>query len=215
MIPPVLELHRLPDDPASDRLSRSLAAAAVLPNFLLMNGTGEARWRTSTRVGWDESHFHVEFECADEDAWGTKTGRDQPLWQEEVVEVFVAAGEKAPTSYCEFEVSPLGALFDARIGNPHGDRRELTVDVEWDCDGVLWRVDRSGVQQDWRARIAIPWSGLNLSRVPRTLRANFFRIERPRGAHGGEDEFSGWSPTLTSPPDFHRPLHFGLLHLFD
>jgi hypothetical protein len=45
---------------------------------------------------------------------------------------------------------------------------------------------------------------------PRRWRANFYRIERPRG---GRPELSCWSPTFTDPPDFHRPERFGVLEL--
>ena len=41
-------------------------------------------------------------------------------------------------------------------------------------------------------------------------RGNFYRIERP---HDAEPEFSGWSPTMTDPADFHKPAYFGILEL--
>jgi hypothetical protein len=171
-----------------------------------------ARWNTETRVAWDERHLHVEFRCEDEDAWGTMLTRDAPLWREEVVEVFLAAGEAVPKLYYELEVSPLCALFDARVTNPHGTRDDMKVDTDWNCEGLEWRVENLEGGQNWMARLAIPWLGIGLQEMPRALRANFYRVERPRG---GEDEFSGWSPTDTDPPDFHRPEKFGLLRLVD
>jgi hypothetical protein len=169
-----------------------------------------ARWSTAATVAWDEEFLHVEFVCEDDDAWGTMTERDAPLWREEVVEIFLAAGEEVPRLYYEFEVSPLCALFDARVTNPHGTRVDMTVETEWNCEGILWSVVKTETRDDWRARLAIPWRGLGLARAPRALRANFFRVERPRN---GDDEYSGWLPTETDPPDFHRPEKFGLLRL--
>jgi hypothetical protein len=171
-----------------------------------------ARWNTETRLAWNDDALHVEFRCEDEDAWGSTTERDAPLWKEEVVEVFLAAGESDAILYYEMEVSPLCALFDARVTNPLGTRRDMVVDVDWNCEGLVWRVERTGVREDWIARLAIPWRGLDLAAAPRVLRANFFRVERPRG---GADEYSGWSPTDTDPPDFHRPAKFGILELSD
>jgi hypothetical protein len=171
-----------------------------------------ARWETQTRLAWDEEFLHVEFRCEDEDAWGTHRERDAPLWREEVVELFLAAGEDVPLVYYEFEVSPSRALFDARVGNPNGTREEMTVDVRWNCAGIRWSVEKLNRRQDWLARLAIPWRGIGLESAPRALRANFYRIERPRG---GVDEYSGWSPTDTDPPDFHRPEKFGILRLVD
>jgi hypothetical protein len=58
--------------------------------------------------------------------------------------------------------------------------------------------------------MVIPWRDVHDGETPRIWRANFFRIERPRG---GDHEFSCWSPTFTDPPDFHRPGFFGRLIL--
>jgi hypothetical protein len=171
-----------------------------------------ARWETETSLAWDERFLHVEFRCEDEDAWGTFSERDAPLWREEVVEVFLAAGEGDATLYYEFEVSPSCALFDAQVTSPYGTRRDMKVAVEWNCEGLRWSVEKLDERQDWIARLAIPWRGIGLASAPPALRANFFRVERPRG---GVDEYSGWSPTETDPPDFHRPRKFGILRLVD
>ena len=63
------------------------------------------------RLAWDERALHVRFDCADRDAWGTYRERDDPLYEEEVVEVFLAPGEADPRRYVELEVSPAGVLF--------------------------------------------------------------------------------------------------------
>jgi hypothetical protein len=186
------------------------AGRTELAAFSRADGRGPARWQTRVGLAWEESQLHVHFRCSDDDAWGTFTERDAPLWQQEAVELFVAPGEAVPTRYFEFEVSPSGVLFDARVANPHGDRIGLAVDTAWNCPGIEWGAEPTGERADWRAHLAIPWHGLGLEEAPATLRANFYRIERPRG---GEPEFSCWSPTFTSPADFHRPGRFGLLDL--
>lgn len=186
------------------------AAPTGLRPFVLADGRGAPRWPTQVALAWDETHLRVFFDCTDDDAWGTFTERDAPLWQQEAVELFLAAGEEIPAEYFEFEVSPAGVLFDARVANPHGDRIGMTVDTAWNCPGIEWRTAARGERADWRAELAIPWRGLDLDAAPAALRANFYRIERPRG---GEPEFSCWSPTLTSPADFHRPARFGVLDL--
>lgn len=189
---------------------RAAAAPTRLQPFVLADGRGAPRWPTRVEVAWDENGLSVAFDCTDDDAWGTFAERDAPLWQQEVVEVFLAAGEAVPTSYFEFEVSPAGVLFDARVANPHGDRLGMTVNTAWNCAGIACRAAPTGGRADWRAELDIPWRGLDLAAPPPTLRANFYRIERPRG---GEPEFSCWSPTFTSPADFHRPTRFGVLDL--
>lgn len=180
---------------------------------------GEPEQATRVRVAWSEWALHVRFACADRDAWGTFTQRDDPLWQEEAVEVFLAPGEAAPRAYAELEVSPAGVLFDAWIENPDSLRATMRTRVEWDCPGVAWEVGRTGgaggSRQDWWAELALPWAGLlagdaAVEALPRAWRANFYRIERPRD---GEAELSAWSPTLVDPADFHQPGRFGVLQL--
>ncbi|HKI02855.1 MAG TPA: carbohydrate-binding family 9-like protein [Thermoanaerobaculia bacterium] len=182
-----------------------------LPPFILADGSGPARQQTRTRLCWDDAALHVRFDCEDRDAWGTYGRRDDPIYEEEAVEVFLAPGEEDPTRYFEFEVSPRGVLFDARIHNPTSRRADLVGDPAWDCPGLRWEAGPGTDRQDWWAALSIPWTGLVSSgEVPRIWRANFYRIERPRG---GEPEFSGWSPTLTSPADFHKPARFGVMAL--
>jgi hypothetical protein len=182
-----------------------------LSPFLLADGSGPALHQTVARLCWDDEGLHVRFECEDRDAWGTLTRRDDPIWQEEAVEVFLAPGEEDPVRYAEFEVSPAGVLFDALIHNPTGLRTDMTADVAWDCPGLRWESGRGVERQDWWAVLSIPWAGVTpAGPVPRVWRANLYRIERPRD---GAAEFSGWSPTLTAPADFHKPARFGVLEL--
>lgn len=182
-----------------------------LPPFQLADGSGPARQQTRARLAWDGEALHVRFDCEDRDAWGTFQRRDDPVWQEEAVEVFLAPGEEDPVRYFEFEVSPLGVLFDAAIHNPTSLRADMTGDPSWDCPGVRWTAGKGKDRQDWWAEILIPWAGISPDAdPPRIWRANLFRIERPRD---GETEFSGWSPTLTTPADFHKPARFGVLEL--
>ena len=158
--------------------------------------------------GWN---LHVRFDCDDPEPWSTLTARDAPLWQEEVVELFVAPGAETPRRYAELELNPAGALFDALVDSPHGDRNGMRVDRDWSCAGLVTearlRADGSG----WSARFVLPWRALAGDAEPALAsiwRANFFRIDRPRNAPA---EFSAWSPTGIRPADFHRPARFGIL----
>ena len=113
-----------------------------LPPFLLADGSGLAVQQTTVRLAWDEAALHVRFDCADRDAWGTFTRRDDPIYQEEAVEVFLAPGAADPARYFEFEVSPRGTLFDAIVWNPDSDRATMRADPAWDCPhfhGISWR----------------------------------------------------------------------------
>ncbi len=199
-----------PAGPLRIAVAHRTSGSSALSPFVRADGRAPARWQTRVELAWDETHLHVRFHCTDDDAWGSFTDRDAPLWQQEVVEVFLAAGDAVPAEYFEFELNPLGALFDARIENPRGDRSGLVVDTDWNCPDIEWGAESTGDGQDWSAFLAIPWSGLDCAVAPTTLRANFYRIERPQAE---DPEFSCWAPTFTSPADFHRPLRFGVLDL--
>jgi hypothetical protein len=183
----------------------------ALPPFTLADGSGPAIQQTRVRLCRDAAALYVRFDCEDRDAWGTYRRRDDPIYEEEAVEIFLAPEAEDPARYFELEVSPLGVLFDARIHNPTSQRSDMTGDPSWDCPGLRWSAGAGAARQDWWALLAIPWSGLlPAGDPPRLWRANFYRIERPRG---DEPELSCWSPTLTSPADFHRPGRFGVLEL--
>jgi hypothetical protein len=190
------------------------ASLPSLPPLILADGSGPALQETVVRLCYDGDALYIRFDCHDEDSWGTLHRRDDPIYDEEVVELFIAAGEETPSTYYEFEISPNGVLFDARVHNPGGDRAGMIVDRIWDADGIRWRAERTG-RGRWSALLALPWAAITaMDQRPTAWRANFYRIERPRQGHSAlPTEFSCWSPTFTDPADFHKPARFGTLIL--
>jgi hypothetical protein len=144
----------------------------------------------------------VRFECEDSNPWATMTQRDGPLWEEEVVEVFidpVGDGE----CYFEFEVNPLGTMLDLVLRR---NRSGYTKDFAWDCDGFEALVERTAV--GWTAALRIPFASI-VAEAPEPgaeWRVNFTRIDRPRD---GERELTAWSPTLLG--TFHVVERFGAM----
>lgn len=186
-------------------------ALPALTSFILADGSGPARQQTLARVCSDSRALYVRFDCDDRDIWATCTRRDDPIYEEEVVELFISPGAATPVRYYEFEVSPNGALLDAMIYNPTSERAELTVDLSWDCPALQWETGHDDLAGRWWTILIIPWLALApTDDLPTAWRANFYRIERP---HDVEAEFSCWSPTMTHPADFHKPAYFGTLLL--
>ena len=183
----------------------------ALPPFQRHDGSGPAIYQTEVRLCADRQALYLHYDCQDIDIWGTYTERDQPIYDEEVVELFLAPGPDVPTRYYEFEVSPNGVLFDAKIHNPNPGQAKIEIFTEWDCPGIQWHAERHDEADRWTVALVIPWAADSPpGPLPSLWRANFYRIERPRGA---EPEFSCWSPTLAQPANFHIPSRFGLLHL--
>jgi hypothetical protein len=175
-----------------------------LPSAVLRETVTGSAAKQSTRVqlAWDALECRVLFAVEDSHPWATLTERDAPLYQEEVVEVFLdPVGDLE--CYFEIEVNPLNTVLDLVLRR---NRSGYLKDFAWRCEGLRTAVtkDASG----WRAELAIPF--LSLTSVPPTngtlWRANFLRIDRPPGT---ERELSAWSPTGRA--NFHTPERFGFL----
>ena len=160
---------------------------------------------TALRVCHDGERLYVAFHCEDRAIVATHRGRNAPIYEEDVVEAFLAPSGDA-RRYFELETSPRDAWFEARIESPDGGRATMRVDRDWVCAGFE-HATRT-LETGWSAEWAIPFASLGApAPVAGTRwRANFFRIDQ---AHGGE--CSAWSPTFADPPDFHLPDRFGVL----
>ena len=99
-----------------------LAARALVPSH--GRAAPPAFQPTSLRVAHDGERLYVAFACIDAHVWGTHRGRNEPIYEEEVVEAFLAPGGEA-RRYFELEVNPMGAWFEARIDNPDGRRTTI------------------------------------------------------------------------------------------
>lgn len=184
---------------------------AVPVNLRSATDGGVVRLATSLVVWFDSECLSVLFSAADDHVAATHLRHDAPLYEEDVLEVFLAPGD--PAVYYELEINPLGTLFDARIDSPDGVRGTMRADRSWTCEGLVGAIRStidSGGMRSVDTLLRIPFAPLG-SGVPSDgdrWRANFFRIDR-HPAHG--DEYSAWQPTLRNPPDFHLASAFGTL----
>ena len=164
------------------------------------------RLRTTVAVYADSSCLNVLFRAEDDEVIATYLEHDEPLYQEDVVEVFLSP--EKPTTYYEIEVNPLGTTFDARIDSPDGVRATMRADVSWTCADLFVAIRRTSGVVDTILRI--PFASIDAPEpaAGAEWEANFFRIDRNR-THG--DEFTAWRPTLKNPADFHVAATFGRL----
>lgn len=166
---------------------------------------------TSVAVFFDREYLSILFSGADDHILSTHLAHDAPLYEEDVVEAFLAP--ESPTHYFEIEANPKGTLFDARVESPDGSRQSMTVDRDWTCDGLIAAVrcltESDGVTTiDTLLRVPFAGLGRGTPEDGERWRCNFFRIDRHPTLG---DEFSAWQPTLKVPPDFHVPAAFGTL----
>lgn len=204
------QVFRVRNAPFSIESPWSVPAAAEEVELLRAIDGGLPRLTTRVAAFRDDYAITFIFTAADDAMRATHLGHDAPLYEEDVVEMFLAPGEA--TEYFEIEVNPLGTTFDARISSPDGVRATMRADLSWTCDGLLAAVQRtsaSGAIEGYAVLARVPFAALGVASPRRgdVWSGNLFRIDR----HAAGDEFSAWCPTMRTPADFHVVAAFGLI----
>ena len=184
------------------------ALPAEIERYPLCRSTdnSQPRLQTTVAVFADDTHLSALFDADDDGVVATHLLHDAPLYEEDVVEIFVAPVD--PAHYFEIEVNPLGTTFDARIESPNGTRASMRADLGWDCADLFAAVRKTPNRLQTIVRIPFASLGVQRPAAGTEWRGNFFRIDRSK-ARG--DEFSAWSATFKNPPDFHVTAAFGRL----
>jgi hypothetical protein len=180
---------------------------------------GTAPWPTAFRALATDEALWLRFDAVDDSPWHTLTNRDDHLWNEEVVEIFIDP-DGDHRNYAEIEVSPANVVCDLLVAQGSPD---LRADIDWDFAGIETAVhafEIEGAEVGWTAIVRLPWSGFDA--VPGTDVAlppaagdrwefNVFRIKRP---HGPAEPNRGlvldaWSPVPAG--SFHVPEVFRIM----
>ena len=207
---PVYEVLRASTPPNIDgRLDEAAWAKARPVGAFLLNGDASpAPSKTEAKALYDDKFIYFSFSAEDENVWATMRERDQHLWEEEVVEVFLQA-DPSKGDYIEVEVNPLGTMLDIYLV----DRRKNMPYRSWNSANLKWAVQVAGTvdgragDRGWTCEIALPLEEVvtAANRPPRAgdrWRMNLFRVESRPAAWG-----AAWSPTMQG--DFHIPAAFG------
>jgi hypothetical protein len=171
----------------------------------------EPSLRTEARLAYDDQHLYVAFDAEDPDVWGTLRKRDDPIYEQEVVEVFLDANADGRT-YNEMQVSPHNVTFDAYF-----PARRQGMDLSWDS-GMTTAVKVRGTldnpadrDEGWRVEMKIPFA--RLAEVPglppkkgERWRFNAYRLEH---VERRQVEGQSFSPLFIG--DFHALPRFGWL----
>lgn len=182
---------------------------------------GPAKARTTLHALWAPDGLWLRFEVEDPSPWNTMTKRDEHIWEEEVVEIFIDL-DGSGKHYGEYEINHANVLCDLDMAQGWP---EVTGDITWDHKGLASAVQkRKAAGSDpggWTAIMHLPWEGFaTLAPVKEgraqsppqagdVWRVNLYRIERPGGpADPAKDAiFAAWSPTGKT--TFHYPPKFG------
>jgi len=212
--PQALPEYRVPRTTSPPKIDGDLSDAVwnAAPSVELVGSLRGERppLRTTAKLLYDDEHLYVAFDAEDPDVWGTLMNRDDPIYGQEVVEIFIDANADGRT-YNELEVSPNNVIFDAYF-----PARRQGMDLSWDSkmesavtvQGTL--NDDSDRDEGWRVEMRIPFA--TLAEVPRPpqpgdrWRFNLYRLDLPdRKRQMGQ----AFSPLQV--PDFHHLPRFGWL----
>jgi hypothetical protein len=178
--------------------------------------------KSTVKFLWDDQFLYAAFFCEDPDAWATLTQEDDPLWGEEVVELFIDPDGNIH-NYYEVEFNPVNARVDLAVING-GERTKGSIQgwFEWDYKNMKNAafVEGDGLKEGtrdkfWQVEIAVPYEDmLEMDHVPPrdgdTWRLNAYRIERGKSGKTPEDDwYAAFSPTLRG--SFHTPWRFGTI----
>ncbi|MCS6807460.1 MAG: carbohydrate-binding family 9-like protein [Bacteroidota bacterium] len=187
--------------------------AATMGNFVLSDGSGVPQSTTRATMLWDSTYLYVGFECYDTDIIATMKKRDSKLWEEEVVELFLAPSAPEQRGYTEIEISPLNTVLDLYVREVRGT---MPIALPYSTYNLSIRSavhvrGTPNISTDtdtlWTVEIALPLEELQLVNLPPIAdgdvwNVNLYRIERfPRR------ELIAWSPTMQN--KFHVPSRFG------
>jgi hypothetical protein len=141
---------------------------------------------TRARFLWDERALYVAFESASPDVWARRLAHDDPSMPgDEVVELFIDPDGDEITYY-EFEINPLGAVYDLfnyvpQTPSDMDATQQFAGLADWDAKGLACAVKVDGTldvvedfaparptgkDRGWTVEIAIPWTVFRTTTTP-------------------------------------------------
>jgi hypothetical protein len=175
---------------------------------------GKAAQTTEAKVLWDDKYLWVAFQMQDSDVWSTLDKRDDKLWTQEAVELFIDADGDGKT-YVELQANPKGAIFDSYLPRYRENQNDFDsgMKVAVNVDGTV--DNRNDADKGWTVEMQIPLAAAkgkeaSMKNVPpapgASWRVNFFRMDLPQGK---PQAGTAWSPPMVA--DFHALAKFGEL----
>jgi len=220
-------------------LAAALAAPAAAPSYQVVRAKASRNWllaaddgawsaaqsvswgpddyETRFRAAWNDAGLLLRFDAKDASPWNRMTKRDQHLWEEEVVEIFIDL-DRSGKNYYELEISPANVICDLRMISASPKQGELSFDFAGLLTHVDVHKDKEGRTTGWTATAFLPWSGFkalpsaaHLALPPKpgdAWRFNVFRIKRPGGPDAPEK--GAVEVAWSKPPgeSFHAPEVF-------
>ena len=225
--------------PAPAVVAKRVVATKVAKGTIKLDGKlDEAAWKTAGSTGafvktmdgakadsaaeakvlWDEENLYVAFQIEDSDVWSTLDKRDDKLWTQEAVEIFIDADGDGK-SYVELQTNPKGAIFDSYLPSYRKNENDFDsgMKVVVHVDGTIEK--RDDTDKGWTVEMQIPLAAAKgkeatMKNVPPVVgtvwKVNFFRMDMPAGK---AQQGTAWSAPMVG--DFHALDKFAELAFGD
>lgn len=200
---PVLRAKRIEEDFAPTGRVDQAAWAGAEPariEYGLRDAAAHPELSTAVRALWSDKYLYLAFEAPYERlTMAANPGSEERigLWDDDVVELFVAPDADEPGRYLEFEWAPNGETLDLSVAPEEKD-------FAWH-GGAESAVAIDEAAKVYRVEVRIPLASLRAKPLAagERWRANLYRHDAASGA------FLAWNPTLTGTA--HTPARFGWL----
>lgn len=186
-------------------------AESILLIFPWEQQTG-VKQRTTVKLLYDQNYLYVGYDCADVDITAIYENRDDPVYRDDCVEIFLRP-EGPSESYFGLEMNARGVLYDYfyAFPQPHDKSPDLAgVLLKTALRGTLNRGDDQ--DQGWSLELALPWRSLRqvAEQLPPAAGAQWrVQLNRWDGTEAKGRRLSMWCHSGLQRAHPHNPLRFG------
>jgi hypothetical protein len=188
------------------------AAGAPIEFIFPWDSQTGAKQKTRARLLWDDRNLYVSYECEDEDIVAQFTNRDDPVYRDDTVEIFLNVRPNQIAGYYGIEINVRGALQDYICADAqYYIKRFQTEGVKSgiQIDGTLNQ--RDDKDRGWSLELAIPWENFSdMNRVPQPGTIFTAELNRWDGVEPNR-RLSLWVDSKLNWPHPHAPANFGQL----
>jgi Carbohydrate family 9 binding domain-like len=169
--------------------------------------------RTVAQLVWDDDALYVAYTCSDGDITATFEARDDPVYKDDCVEIFINPAPAKSRFYYGFEMNARGVMYDYFNAWP------TCLVSQFDLPGYELATTLEGTLNDssdhdtrWCLEVKIPFAGLGglAPKFPPDEGVRW-RIQMNRWDGTEKRALSEWTPSGKKVPDPHRPAGFGVL----
>jgi hypothetical protein len=169
------------------------------------------RQATRARLLWDDNYLYLAYDVDDIDITAQYLNRDEPVYQDDAVEIFINPRPNQTSLYFGLEMNAREVIYDYAL---YADARIFVK--QYDMQGLLLETNHRGtmnVRDDtdtgWTLEVAIPWSNFDsMARRPSPGQSWKGQLNRWDGVQPNR-RMSIWSDPLQTRAEPHIPARFG------